>query len=109
MQQLCTQLPVKFGRPFGLTVLLVVFFIVAQVMMSFHSHNPLSSLEDDEPVHHQIECDVCLVVHMASHSGDGVSLRPPSFMGGGAVVALPHDSWTTWSVSPSHARAPPQV
>lgn len=109
MQQCETQLPEKCVRPFGLATLLSMLFIVAQVMMSFHTHDPFYFHEENEPAHHTAECGVCLVASMPSLSGGEIGEIHIFYRRNEQALTAQYMFWGGQSVSPTHARAPPRA
>lgn len=107
MQKCETLLPGECVRLFGLATFLAALFIAAQVMMSFHAHDPFSNHEDNEPVRHSVECSVCLVADMPSLSGDEVGETHTLYWRSERTLAAQYTSWSEQTVSPAHARAPP--
>lgn len=107
MQQCEKQLPAKFVRPFGLAALFAALFMIAQIMMNFHSHDPSSAHNDNEPGHPQMECGICLVANMPSSSGGDIGLVNPPTYQGEPLITTPSMSWHGQSISPNQARAPP--
>lgn len=109
MQRHEKQLPAKFDRPFGLAVQFAALFMVAQIMMSFHSHDPSSAHEDNEPAPLQMECGVCLIANMPSHSGGDIELVNAATYQDEPAIAAFNMPWHGQSVLPTQARAPPRA
>lgn len=107
MQQCKKQWLIKFVRPFGLAALFAVLFMVAQVIMSFHSHDPSSVHNGNEPAHQQMECGVCLVANMPSNSGGDIELVNTPANQVEQIIAAPNIPWHGQSTLPNQARAPP--